>query len=130
LLKGRGAYFFGEQSARSILAYAREAYAQVTSSRLYTHAKGPTQWNETPEEKFKRLADIAESIIEALLPDDEDDRRDVVNDCFQLHSDIETFEELTGKSILPEPLEEDDEDEDYLDEGSGHYCCSDCPCAD
>jgi hypothetical protein len=65
---------------------------------------------ETPEQRFTKLADIAESIIEALLPDDEDDRRDVVNECYQLFSDIETFEELTGKSILPKPLNDDEDD--------------------
>jgi hypothetical protein len=65
---------------------------------------------DTREQKFKRLADVAESIIEALLPDDEDDRRDVVNECYQLYSDIETFEELTGKSIMPRPLNDDEDD--------------------
>ena len=37
-----------------------------------------------------------------LLPDDEDDCRDLINDDYQLESDIETFEHFTGKTIQPE----------------------------
>ena len=48
------------------------------------------------------MSDIAESIINALLPDDDEDRRDLIGDDYQLRSDIETFEELTGKLIQPE----------------------------
>ena len=58
---------------------------------------------EPPHAKqLKEIADIAEAIIDALLPDDEDDRRDTIDDCYQLKSDIETFEQLTGKAIYPE----------------------------
>ena len=48
------------------------------------------------------MADIAESIINTLLPDDADDCRGVIGDDYQLQSDIETFEQLTGKVIQPE----------------------------
>ena len=41
-------------------------------------------------------------MINALLPEDEDDRRDMIGEDYQLQSDIETFEELTGKAIKPE----------------------------
>ena len=51
------------------------------------------------------MSDIAESIINALLPEDEDDRRDLIGDDYQLQSDIETFEEFTGKVIQPEDRE-------------------------
>jgi hypothetical protein len=48
------------------------------------------------------FSDIAETIIKRLLPEDEDDRRDVVEEDYQLQSAIETFEQLTGKVIQPE----------------------------
>jgi len=37
-----------------------------------------------------------------LLPGDEDDCRDLIDDDYQLQSDIETFEQLTGKVMQPE----------------------------
>jgi len=48
------------------------------------------------------VADIAATIINTLLPDDEDERRELIGDDYQLESDIETFEQLTGKVIHPE----------------------------
>jgi hypothetical protein len=45
------------------------------------------------------VSDIAEAIVDALQPDDEDERRDVIEEDYQLESDIETFEQLTGKVI-------------------------------
>jgi hypothetical protein len=53
----------------------------------------------TPAKRFIEVADIAESIIEALLPDDIEDRADLIEGDYQLESDIETFENLTGKSL-------------------------------
>jgi hypothetical protein len=44
----------------------------------------------------------AETIIKTFLPDDEDDCRDLIDDDYQLKSDIETFEHFTGKVIQPE----------------------------
>ena len=55
-----------------------------------------------PAKRLAEVADIAESIINALLPDDYGDRRDLIDDDYQLQSDIETFEELTGKAIEPQ----------------------------
>ena len=52
-----------------------------------------------PTRRPAEVADIAETVIKTLLPDDEDDCRDVIDDDYQLQSDIETFEELTGKVI-------------------------------
>jgi hypothetical protein len=57
---------------------------------------------EPPSAKrLAEIADIAETIIKTLLPDDEDDCRDMINDDYQLQSDIETFEQLTNKVIQP-----------------------------
>jgi hypothetical protein len=55
-----------------------------------------------PAKRLAGVADIAESIINALPPEDEDDRRDIIADDYQLESDIETFEELAGEAIMPE----------------------------
>jgi hypothetical protein len=48
------------------------------------------------------VSDIAESNINTLLPEDEDDRREINGDDYQLQSDIETFEQLTVIPIKPE----------------------------
>jgi hypothetical protein len=54
-----------------------------------------------PDQMVREVADIAETIIKTLLPDDEDDLRDTFENDYQLDSDVETFENLTGKSIRP-----------------------------
>lgn len=60
---------------------------------------------------YKAAADVAEQIIEALLPDDIEDRADTIRDDYMLESNIETFEELTGKSLWDKAGEgADDED--------------------
>jgi hypothetical protein len=58
-----------------------------------------------PDKRLAEVSDIAESIINSLLPEDEDDRRDIIGDDYQLQSDIETFEEFTGKVIRLEHAE-------------------------
>jgi hypothetical protein len=54
-----------------------------------------------PDQKVRQVADIAETIINYLLPDDEDDCRDTFENDYQLDSDVETFENLTGKKVRP-----------------------------
>ena len=44
-----------------------------------------------PAKRLAEVSDIAEAIIKTLLPDDEDDCRDLINDDYQLESNIETF---------------------------------------
>jgi hypothetical protein len=51
--------------------------------------------------RLAEVADIAETIINSLLPEDENERRQVINDDYQLESDIETFEQFTGNKIQP-----------------------------
>jgi hypothetical protein len=53
------------------------------------------------ERQVKEVADIAEAIINTLLGDDEEDRRDQFENDYQLDSDVETFEHFTGKRIRP-----------------------------
>jgi hypothetical protein len=55
-----------------------------------------------PTKRLTDVANIAETIIKTLLPDDEDECRDLIDDDYQLKSDIETFEHFTGKVIVPE----------------------------
>ncbi len=52
-------------------------------------------------ERLKQVADIAETIINSLMGDDEEHRRDEFENDYQLDSDVETFEQLTGKVIRP-----------------------------
>ena len=54
-----------------------------------------------PDQKVRQVADVAETIINYLLPEDEDDCRDTFENDYQLDSDVETFENLTGKKIRP-----------------------------
>ena len=75
----------------------RKAWARFEErSRLSLHMDPP------PAKRLAQVADIAEAIIKTLLPDDEDDCRDLINDDYQLESDIDTFEHFTGKVIQPE----------------------------
>jgi hypothetical protein len=52
-----------------------------------------------PAERMAEIANIAESIINALLPDDADNRREVIDDDYRRQSDVETFAQLIGKVI-------------------------------
>jgi hypothetical protein len=54
-----------------------------------------------PVKRLAEVSDIAESIINALLPEDQDDRRDLIDEDYPLQSDIETFEQVTGQMIKP-----------------------------
>ena len=51
--------------------------------------------------EVKEVANIAETIINYLMGDDEEHRRDEFENDYQLDSDVETFESLTGKKIRP-----------------------------
>ncbi|MFI5459173.1 MAG: hypothetical protein ACHRXM_27405 [Isosphaerales bacterium] len=70
--------------------------------RFEERARRSLRMEPPPAKRLAEVADIAESIINTLLPDDEDDCRDFIGDDYQLQSDIETFEQLTGKVIQPE----------------------------
>ena len=87
---------------------ARESDAEVLRrawARFEERARHSLGMDPPPAKWLAEVSDIAESLINALLPDDEDDRRDLIGDDYQLESDIETFEELTGKVIKPEDHE-------------------------
>ena len=67
------------------------------------------------EYKLRAVADISESIIKSLISshigDDEDDLRMELENDYMLESNLETFENLTGKSIRPAPVEVEEEEE-------------------
>jgi hypothetical protein len=54
-----------------------------------------------PDQKVRQVADIAETIIRTRMGDDEEHLRDEFANDYQLDSDVETFENLTGKTIRP-----------------------------
>ncbi len=70
-------------------------------ARFEERARRSLRVEPHPVKRLAEVANIAETIINALLPDDEDDRRDLIDDDYQLQSDIETFEEVTGNVIKP-----------------------------
>ena len=78
-------------------AALRKAWA-----RFEERARRSLRIDPPPAKRLADVSDIAETIIKTLLPDDEDDCRDLIDDDYQLKSDIETFEHFTGKVIQPE----------------------------
>ena len=48
------------------------------------------------------MSRVAQTLIYTLLPDDEDERMEVIADDYQHQSDIEMFEQFTGKVIQPD----------------------------
>jgi hypothetical protein len=70
-------------------------------SRFEERARRSLNMDRPPSQRLAEVSDLAESIINALLPEDADDRREVIEADYQLESDIETFEQLTGKVIQP-----------------------------
>ena len=71
-------------------------------ARFEERVRRSLRMDPSPVKRLAQASDIAETIIKTLLPDDEDDCRDLINDDYQLKSDIETFEHFTGKVIQPE----------------------------
>lgn len=99
----QGDYFPKRNDATSAeesdAAALRKAWA-----RFEERARRSLRMDPPPTKRLAEVADIAETIIKTLLPDDEDDCRDLINDDYQLKSDIETFEHFTGKRIQPEDI--------------------------
>jgi len=95
---------------RSDAPTAEESDAQALRkawARFEERARRSLRMEPPPARRLAEVSDIAETIINALLPDDEDDCRDMIDDDYQLKSDIETFEQLTGKVIQPPAAVED-----------------------
>ena len=81
-------------SAESNSEALRKAWA-----RFEERARRLLGMEPPPAKRLAEVSDIAESIINAFLPDDENNRRDLIADDYQLQSDIETFEQFTGMAI-------------------------------
>jgi hypothetical protein len=90
--KGTGAPSAHESDAESL----RKAW-----TRFEERVRRSLNVEPLPARRLAEFSDIAESVINALMPDDEDDRRDMIEADYQLESDIDTFEQLTGKVIQP-----------------------------
>lgn len=84
-------------AAESDAVALRKAWA-----RFEERARRSLHMDPPPAKRLAQVSDIAETIIKSLLPDDEDDCLDLINDDYQFKSDIETFEHFTGKLIQPE----------------------------
>jgi hypothetical protein len=83
---------------------AEEAHAVALRkawARFEERARRSLRMDPPPARRLAEVSDIAETIIKTLLPDDEEDCRDLIDDDYQLKSDIETFEQMTGKVIQP-----------------------------
>jgi hypothetical protein len=97
----QGDYFPKRSDAPT--AHESDAEALRTAwARFEERARRSLGMEPPPTKRLAEVADIAETIINTLLPEDEDERRNLIDDDYQLQSDIETFEELTGKVIKPE----------------------------
>ena len=94
----QGDYFVKTNDSAPVAHPPAEALCKAWA-RFEERARLALQMELPPIKKLVEVASIAESIIETLLPDDEDERRELVADDYQLESDIETFEQLTGKEL-------------------------------
>jgi hypothetical protein len=96
----QGDYFKKRGDARTTRDSDADALRKAWA-RFEERARRSLRMEPPPAKRLAEVADIAETIIKTLLPDDEDDCRDMINDDYQLQSDIETFEQLTNKVIQP-----------------------------
>jgi hypothetical protein len=106
----QGDYFPKKNDAPSAVE-CDAAALRKSWARFEERARCSLGTEPSPAKRLAGVADIAETIINALLPEDEDERREFIADDYQLESDIETFEELAGKLIQPgddEPILGDD----------------------
>jgi hypothetical protein len=94
----QGDYFPKTNDSAPVAHPPAEALCKAWA-RFEERARRTMQLALPPTKKLIEVANIADSIIETLLPDDEDERRELVTDDYQLESDIQTFEQLTGKEL-------------------------------
>jgi hypothetical protein len=91
-------------------------------ARFEERARRSLRMEPPPARRLAEVSGIAESIINALLPEDEDDRRDLIGEDYQLESDIETFEQITGKVIRPADSVSSSRDEIELEDIERSLC--------
>ena len=96
----QGDYFVKTNDSAPVANPPAEALCKAWA-RFEERVRRSLRMEPQPAERLAEVADIAETIINYLLPDDEDDCRDTFENDYQLDSDVETFENLTGKKIRP-----------------------------
>jgi hypothetical protein len=97
----QGDYFSKRDDAPTAVDSDSEALRKAWG-RFEERARRSLGMEPSPAKRLTEVSGIAETIINALLPEDEDERGELIGDDYQLDSDIETFEQLTGKNIQPE----------------------------
>jgi hypothetical protein len=94
--------YFRKRDAAPIAEESDAEALQKSWARFEERARRSLRMKPPPTKRLAEVADIAETIINALFPEGEDEQRELIDDDYQLESDIETFEALTGKVIQPE----------------------------
>jgi hypothetical protein len=97
----QGDYFSKRNDAATAVESGAFAICKAWA-RFEERARRSLRMDPPPSKRMAEVADIAETIIKTLLPDDEDECRDLIDDDYQVKSDIETFEHFTGKRVHPE----------------------------
>ncbi len=93
--------YFTKTNDSAPIAHPPDAEALCKAWARFEERTRRTLQMESLEHRLKHVADIAETIINTLMGDDEEHRRDEFENDYQLDSDVETFENLTGKKIRP-----------------------------
>jgi hypothetical protein len=116
------AYGFNSRAARQLLCKNVGHHERRAWARFEERARRSLRMEPPPARRLAEVSGIAESIINALLPEDEDDRRDLIGEDYQLESDIETFEQITGKVIRPADSVSSSRDEIELEDIERSLC--------
>ena len=96
----QGDYFVKTNDSAPVAHPPADALCKAWA-RFEERVRRSLQMDAVPAKRLAEVADIAETIINYLLRDDEEDCRDTFENDYQLDSDVETFENLTGKKIRP-----------------------------
>jgi hypothetical protein len=96
----QGDYFVKTNDSAPVANPPAKALSKAWA-RFEERVRRSLQMDAVPEKRLAEVADIAETIIKTLMGDDEEHLRDEFENDYQLDSDVETFENLTGKKIRP-----------------------------
>jgi hypothetical protein len=93
--------YFPKRSEAATAQDSDAAALRNAWARFEERVRRSLRMEPSPAKRLTQVSDIAETIIKTLLPDDEDDCRDMINENYQLKSDLDTFEHFTGRVIQP-----------------------------
>jgi hypothetical protein len=96
----QGDYFVKTNDSAPVANPPAEALCKAWA-RFEERTRRSLSMEPPPARKLAEVGDIAETIIKTLMGDDEEHLRDEFANDYQLDSDVETFENLTGKTIRP-----------------------------